>query len=246
MTLHAIDDHLHWPPEETVFPVSKIRLRISIDDYPFTPAEQAEAADNWHRETAANPALYNGKMLFQHRLTMGGDTIAGQGHVVPYSAFLWWRRQQVPSSGYHLFGLPVPVSSDGAVIAVRMSNHTANPGQVYCPAGSLDPSDIVDGFADIAGNMAREVSEETGLALGEADADPQFYASHLRRRVTVFRLYRFALTADEMLERIAAHMAVDEEQEISGAVAIRSADPQAHPYNRAMLPMLDWYFNSLN
>ncbi|MCM2472092.1 NUDIX hydrolase [Rhizobium sp. CG5] len=246
MTLHTVDDHLHWPAEETVFPVSEIRLRISDGDYPFPPEVEAAAADNWSREIAANPALFNGRMLFQRRLSMGGDTIAGEGHVIPYATYLWWRRQAEPSFGYHLFALPVPVSSDGAVIAVRMSPHTANPGQVYCAAGSLEPGDVVDGHADLGANMAREVMEETGLDLGEAQADPQFYASYRQRRVTVFRLYRFALTADEMLERIAAHMAVDEEKEISGAVAIRSADPQAHAYNRAMLPMLDWYFNRPN
>jgi hypothetical protein len=37
-------------------------------------------------------------------------------------------------------------------------------------------------------------------------------------------------------------MEVDEEKEIAGAVAIRSADPAAHPYNPAMLPVLDWFF----
>jgi hypothetical protein len=50
------------------------------------------------------------------------------------------------------------------------------------------------------------------------------------------------MTADEMIARIESHMLVAEDQEIAGAVAIRSADPSAHPYNIAMLPVIDWYF----
>jgi hypothetical protein len=37
-------------------------------------------------------------------------------------------------------------------------------------------------------------------------------------------------------------MVVAEDKEIAGAVAIRSADHSAHPYNVAMLPVIDWYF----
>jgi len=45
-----------------------------------------------------------------------------------------------------------------------------------------------------------------------------------------------------MLRRIEAHMLVAEEDEIDGAIAIRSADPTAHRYNVAMLPILAWFF----
>jgi hypothetical protein len=45
-----------------------------------------------------------------------------------------------------------------------------------------------------------------------------------------------------MVDFIGAHMLVAEDKEIAGAVAIRSADPKAQPYNVAMLPIIDWYF----
>jgi hypothetical protein len=50
------------------------------------------------------------------------------------------------------------------------------------------------------------------------------------------------MTADEMVDFIGRHMLVAEDKEIAGAVAIRSADPHAHPYNASMLPIIDWYF----
>jgi hypothetical protein len=56
-------------------------------------------------------------------------------------------------------------------------------------------------------------------------------------------MFRFDLTADEMVEKIHAHMLVAEDKEIAGPVVIRSADPQAYSYNIAMLPVIDWYFH---
>ncbi|MNL74228.1 hypothetical protein D3C87_1998300 [compost metagenome] len=90
--------------------------------------------------------------------------------------------------------------------------------------------------------MHREVMEETGFELSTARADPKLYGSRWQRLVNVFRFYHFDLTADEMLERIAEHMKTDPEQEIQGGVAIRSADPAAHHYNKAMAPMLSLFF----
>lgn len=237
------EDHLGWPPEGEVFAVKGIDLRVLDGEHPFHRTNAAAAASNWLRESSENPALFDGEVILQERLSIKDGMIAGEGFLTPFSTFLWWRKQPPRPCGYQIFGLPVPVSCDGAIIAIRMAAHTANAGQVYCPAGSLDRDDIVDGRCDIFGNMAREASEETGLDLGDAQAEAQAYAFHVGQRVAVFQVFRFALTADAMLERIARHMLREEEPEIDGAVAIRSADPSAHRYNVAMPPMLDWFFD---
>lgn len=242
MNANFSDDFAGWPPEATVFPIAGIDLRVLPGDHPVVAAGGEAIAENWARETAANPALFDGRMLLQRRLGLSGAGIAGEAHVVPFSAFLWWRRQAV-RPGAHLFAYPVLVAADGALVAIRMGAHTANAGQVYFAAGSLEPADVVDGRCDIEGNMRREVKEETGLDLARSTPGKGYFASRMKRTVTVLRLYRFALTAQEMIERIEAHMPTAEDQEIDGAVAIRSADPGAHPYNAAMLPVIDWYFN---
>lgn len=231
-----------WPPENTVFPVSDLSLRVVAGEHPFHLAEGEAAAANWGLEIARTPALYNGRMVFQHQLEIEDGALRGEGHVIPYSTFLWWRKQPSPVTGYHPYGFPVVVSSDGAIIAVEMGAHTANAGQIYCAAGSLDESDIVDGYCDIRRNMAREVKEETGLDLGQGETDGRLFASHCRRRVTVIQIFRFRERATDLLKRIEDHMRVDEEKEIAGAVAIHSPDPKAHRYAAAMPPLLDWFF----
>jgi 8-oxo-dGTP pyrophosphatase MutT (NUDIX family) len=242
MSAEFSEDLAGWPPAQTVFPVAGIDLRILPDDHPFHRTEREAIADNWVRETAANPALFDGRMVFQRRLSLSEEGIAGEGHVIPFSTFMWWRRQPERRGGIHLFAYPVLETSDGALVAIRMGPHTANPGQVYFAAGSLEPDDVVDGRCDIEGNMRREVLEETGLDLKDASAGTGYFASSFRRTVTGLRLFRFDLTADEMIARIEKHMVVAEDKEIAGAVAIRSADHSAHPYNVAMLPVVDWYF----
>jgi 8-oxo-dGTP pyrophosphatase MutT (NUDIX family) len=236
------EDTANWPPEQTVFPVGDIDLHVLEGDHPFHLLEADAARANWVTEIAANPALFDGRMVFQHRMAVGPDGISGEAYVVPFSTFLWWRKQTVREGGFHVFAFPVLVASDNALVAIRMGQHTANPGQVYFAAGSLDESDIVDGRCDIEGNMRREVLEETGLDLGDAFAEPGYHASHFRHSLTVFRLFRLAMTADELVARIEAHMPDAADQEIEGAVAIRSADPAAQPYNVSMLPILTWFF----
>ncbi len=242
MNLHFSEDFVGWPPEQTVFPITGVDLRVLSGDHPFDIAEREAINENWDKEIAANPALFDGRMVFQKRLALIDGTLAGEGHVIPFSTFMWWRRQSNRQGGIHLFAYPVLETSDGALVAIRMGSHTANPGQVYFAAGSLEPEDISSGRCDLEGNMRREVMEETGLDLDEAEAGARYYASHVRRTVTVLRLFRFDLTADQMIEKIHAHMLVADDKEIAGAVAIHSADPKAHPYNIAMLPVIDWYF----
>jgi 8-oxo-dGTP pyrophosphatase MutT (NUDIX family) len=233
-----------WPPPTNPIRIDAFDLSVVEGPHPLYLVHEQEIESNWEREATANPHLFNGQMVLQRYLTYDRGVIRGVAHVIPYSTLLWWRKRSDPEGALHLFGFAVIVSSDGAIIAIRMSERTANPGQVYCAAGSLDLSDIVDGKLDVAGNMIREVREETGLDLSEAEADQHFYASHRDNRIVAFRLYRFPVTSAELAARIEAHMPHDEEQEIDGVVVIRSADHAAHKYNPLMLPILDWYFAS--
>ncbi|MGI2031826.1 NUDIX hydrolase [Rhizobium panacihumi] len=237
MTLPGI-----WPPPTNPVRVDAIDLRIADGPHPLFTANRQAIQTNWTVESAANPHLFNGDMVLQRHLTFDKGVIRGIGHVIPYSTLLWWRKQADPVGALHLFGFAVLVSSDGAIVAIRMSERTANSGQVYCAAGSLDLNDIVDGRVDLSGNMHREVREETGLELNEAKADPHFYASHANGRIVVFRFYRFSLMAEEIVGRIENHMLHDTEQEIDGAVVIRSAARGIHRYNPLMYPILDMFF----
>lgn len=241
MTALAIDD-VGLPADGSLHVVRSLDLKVSSDPHPLDLSSAEDVAENWEREVAANPSLFNGKIILQRQIRYRDGHVAAEGHVTSFSTFLWWRRQPELAGACHLFGYPVIVSADGALIAVEMASHTANPGQVYFAAGSLDLTDLVDGRCDIDANMRREVREETGLDLDLAHADPVLYASYRSKRLTLVRLFTYDLTAKALVERINAFARDCVEPEIARAVAIRTGDPAAERYGVAMLPILAWYF----
>jgi 8-oxo-dGTP pyrophosphatase MutT (NUDIX family) len=236
------EDFSGWPERGHVFPVSSLDLRVVDGPHSFCASDAHDIAANWRREITANPALFDGPMVFYRSLNFRDGAIDGQAHIVPYSTFLWWRRKTDRSGASHLFCYPVLVSADGALVAIKMSQHTANPGQVYFAAGSLEAEDVKDGRCDTDGNMAREVMEETGFDLSACASGTDYFGVRLERTVCLFKLFHFDKSAVDMIAHIEEHMQVTHDQEISAAVAIRSADPNAHPYNPAMLPIIDWFF----
>jgi 8-oxo-dGTP pyrophosphatase MutT (NUDIX family) len=235
-----------WPPEQEIVAIRALDLRVLPGPHPILAAHTEAIAENWEREVAANPALFNGQMVLQHRLAVKDGVIIGEGYLAPFAAFLWWRNGSRPPAACHLAAIPVIETSDGAVIAVRMSAGTANPGKVYCAAGSIDASDIITDargdLCDVPGNMRREVLEETGLDLAEASPGG-FHALHLRGAVTLFRRLRFAESAATLLSRIERFTATSADQEIDGAVAIFNADPAAHNYQPFMPLVLAHVFS---
>lgn len=231
-----------WPDEGEIVAISDVDIRVKDSAHPFHLDQVGAAQENWRAEIAANPHLFDGRMVLQRALRIEDGRVVGEGHVVPYSTFLWWRKTRTDAA-FHLFAMPVIVSSDGALILVRMGAHTANPARVYSPSGSLEPDDIVDGRCDIAGNIRREALEETGIDLGAATAEPGYHVLHMGRAVTVFRLYRVAETAEALVEKVAAHIAGDPEPEIDEAIAVWGPDPDAHNYPPFILPILTWLFD---
>lgn len=230
-----------WPAEGVIVPIADVDIRVNGAAHPFHLAEVERAQENWAREIAANPHIFDGRMILQRALRIEGGQVKGEGHVVPYSTFLWWRKTR-SEGAFHLFAMPVILSSDGALILARMGAHTANPARVYSPSGSLEPEDIVDGRCDIAGNIRREALEETGIDLALAAAEPGYHLLHMDRAVTVLRVYRYPEAAEALVARVAAHIAADPEPEIDEAIAVFSPDPGAHNYPPFIPPILEWLF----
>lgn len=230
-----------FPPEGDIFPVESATFRVLPGMHPLVVENHAEIAENWAREITANPTLYNGQLVFLRDLSLQDGHLQVEGHLVPYATHLWWRRLKHRIGGHHACAWAVPVSSDGALIAIRMGERTANPGLVYCAAGSLEKEDVVDGYVDIEGNMLRELKEETGLDGRLAKPDAASYGIRMDGNFLVFRVYRFEQTAAELLQAIGEHMRQDREKEIEAALAIRDPDPDAHnyvPFMKKLLPFV--------
>ena len=87
-----------------------------------------------------------------------------------FASFIAWRDWGFPDKTMrNCFPMAALRSSDGAFLLGVMGAHTATAGQVYFPAGTPDPNDVVGERVDLEAGVMRELPEETGL--GPADVD---------------------------------------------------------------------------
>jgi 8-oxo-dGTP pyrophosphatase MutT (NUDIX family) len=229
-------------PRGTIFPVSEVEVRLDPGPHPFEMENEEIIARNWQAELAENPALFNGTVVLLSALSYAGRKLTGRCHAVTYATFLYWRRNRLTAPAEHSFAHAALVSRDGALIAVRMGAHTANAGRVYFAAGSFEPADFRDGAVDLDFNMAREVSEETGIDISGLPRDPGYHAYSSERGTVIFSRYRLAENAETIASRIRDHVAVDPEPEIEGPVIIRDTADLPDGLMPHMRPLVEWHF----
>ncbi|HEV7345704.1 MAG TPA: NUDIX hydrolase [Devosia sp.] len=211
-----------------IVPVTDIDIRLVPGPWPLSQAQRAAVADYWRDATAANPHLWDGRILGLsapdggHPMVVDGRFQA-EAREDAYSAFMLWRHQGFPDIGIvHAFGWALIVSSDDALIYGVMADHTANAGRVYPPGGSLEPRDVLaDGSIDVPRCIALELAEETGLLAAEAEAGLLVMVLD-GPRLSFGQVFRFAEPADALVSRIHAELARQEHRELQDVIAIRS------------------------
>lgn len=234
-----------WPEDGRLFDVSGYDISVAAGPHPLYRQRREEIETNWLVEHHANPALFNGEMLIHRDVCIdAAGRLVATGHLTPYATMLWWRKQPDRPVAEHLFPIAVPITSDGAILAIEMSAKTANAGRVYCAAGSLDSHDIVEGKVDLDANMMREVLEETGIDLSTATPLAGYLGVRVFRAVTLFRTYLLPFDAEEACARVRHHMETDHEQEIAGPVIIRDKSREGRNYPAFMPPIIDRIFSS--
>lgn len=229
-------------PHDSIFPITDVDVRLLDEASPFEIGNREAIAKNWEREVAANPALFNGKVVLLESLAYREGKVTGRCHAVSYSTFMYWRRNGDISAAGHCFAHAMLVSADNALIAVRMGPHTVNAGQVYFAAGSFEPGDFRDGRVDLHYNMSREVAEETGLDISNAGRASTFLGYSAANRTALFRRYDLRETADDIAERIHAFVAAEADPEITGPVIIRGADDLPEDLPPHMRAITRWHF----
>ena len=229
-------------PRGVVVPVDAVDVRLDDQVHPFEAANWEAIAANWQAEHAANPALFNGTMVLLSELALKDRRLIGRCHPVQYATMLYWRRNKGAPGIEHSFAFPALVAADNALVAIRMGPHTANPGRIYFAAGSFEPHDFVDGKVDMAGNMAREVREETGLDISNARTDPHAHLFSVNHSSVIFRRYWLDEDAETLATRIEAFVASEPEPEIEGPVIIRSIEDAPDGMVAHMAEIVRWHF----
>lgn len=230
-------------PRGVMLPIDDVEVRLDPAPHPFEIEHAAAIEDNWHREKTAKPALYDGRMVLLSALSLRGTRLEGQCHTIRFATFLHWRRHRASANAEHAYAHAALVSSDNALVAIRMGAHTVGAGQVYFAAGSFEPMDFKDGLVDLHFNMAREVKEETGVDLDGLQRDTNYRIWSENAGTAIFRRYHLDDTADSIAARIRRFVAADADPEIEGPVVIRHAEDLPEGLAAHMLPIVRWHFS---
>ena len=155
-----------------IYRVERVDWRVSPFDWAF-PREAAVHIDaHWEARRQAAPGIYDGRVLLMRDLELGESSLRCLCFETSYKSFLGWRDGGVAKGAiYNCFGMAALRSVDGAFMLGAMNAGTASAGKLYFPAGTPEPSDVVDGRVDLEGNVLRELGEETGIGRDEVVAD---------------------------------------------------------------------------
>jgi 8-oxo-dGTP pyrophosphatase MutT (NUDIX family) len=225
-----------------MIPIKAVELHVTAEPWPFAIAESSRIAAHWQQAIASNPGIWNGRVLIGRQAAIAGGVLRGTLAITDYASFIAWRNLPHRDASWHIFGMPGIVTSDAAIVFGIMANHTLNAGKIYPPGGSLEPRDVCDdGRVDVLGSIARELLEETGLAVTDG-MQMGLYAIPLERNITVISMLQFPWTADELERRVNGHIRKQENPELDGLWTVRSETDIRAEMPAFTLELISYFF----
>jgi 8-oxo-dGTP pyrophosphatase MutT (NUDIX family) len=222
-----------------VVAIDHIDVAFAPREWSFAQARRAEIDAHFAERRGSKPQMWNGRIVLTRAdYRIDGRALSGTCFEADFASLLAWRDWGFPEAGaVNCFAMGALRSADGAFLLGVMGAHTANADRIYFPAGTPEPDDIVDGRLDLAGSVAREVAEETGLT--DADyAAAQWHAVPAGPRLALMRLLAAGEPASELQARIRAHIACDTNPELADVRVVRGPDdfdPRMPPFVTAYL-----------
>src|SRR4051794_17613578 len=210
--------------------VKTLDLTVSGAPWAFADEKRAEITAHFAKVREAKPAIWNGRVLLCRNPRAEAGVLRADYFETDFASFLAWRDWGFPDkSVFNSFGSGALCSADGAFVLGRMSDHTANAGRIYFPAGTPDPNDVVDGRVDLAMSIVREVEEEVGLLRADYEPSGDWTIVETGQVVACVRLLASQHSATELQRRIEAFIRSETAPELSAVKLVRSRadfDPQ--------------------
>ena len=162
-------------PDIEIVALDRAEIVVEPWSWPFAADRRDEIDRYFARLQRERSGVWNGRALLLNRYAIGDARTARR---------LFRDRLCQPSapgaigifpiaSVYNIFAAAALQAADGAYLVGEMAPDTAPAGALYFPCGTPEPDDIDAGGAlDLAGNLRRELREETGIDIGELAAEP--------------------------------------------------------------------------
>jgi 8-oxo-dGTP pyrophosphatase MutT (NUDIX family) len=207
-----------------VVPVDRLEVGVAPFRWRFAEARGHDIAAHFAARRQATPQLWNGRVLLMRDFAVTDGVLRGMYFEAGFAELLAWRDWNFPDPAVvNCFAMGALRASDGAYLMGVMSDHTANPGRIYFPAGTPDPSDVRGETVDLLGNVLRELAEETGLTAADVSVAPGWHAVVDAARVAVMKRIDVPQPASEVRTRMLRHLASEAQPELSDVRIVRSA-----------------------
>lgn len=222
-----------------IIPIERLVLRIDREPWRFALERRAEIDAHFAMLQRDKPQLWNGRVLLLRGGEIAGGTLRGAYLETDFASFISWRDWGFPDTSVrNCFPMAALRAADGAFLLGVMGAHTATAGQVYFPAGTPDPDDIVGAAVDLDGGVMRELTEETGLTRADVTPEPGWHATPLGQRIALMKVMQAPQEAEALRARILAFLATQTQPELADIRIVRGIgdlDATMPPYVAAFL-----------
>jgi 8-oxo-dGTP pyrophosphatase MutT (NUDIX family) len=226
--------------------VTQLDLSLQPWAWPFADERRADIDAHFAFRQSEKPQLWNGRVLVGRDPVFTGDRLDASYFETDFASFLAWRDWGFPdnSSAFDGFGMGALRACDGAFLLGEMGDHTANAGQIYFPSGTPDLSDVKGDAVDIAGSVAREVEEETGLTPADYQAAAQWDCVVAGSSVAMIRILNVDLTGEALHARVEANLARQQQPELAAMHLVRSPADLTAAMPRFVIAFLEKQFSA--
>ena len=201
--------------------VTTLDLSFHPRPWPFADERRAGISAHFAVKQREKP-IWNGRILLGREPVFTGERFSASYFEADFASFLAWRDWGFPDAGvFNGFGMGALRCSDGAFVLGEMGQHTSNAGRIYFPSGTPDLDDIRGNAVDIAGSVAREVEEETGLAPADYRPSAHWDCVVSGAAIAMIRILDVDLTGEALRARIEANLALQRQPELSAIHLVR-------------------------
>jgi hypothetical protein len=211
-------------PNIEIVALDRAEIVIEPWSWRFAAERRAEIGRHFAEIQRERCGVWNGRIVLLNRCAVSGATLRGVCFETDYASFCAWRDWKFPDATVqNVFAVAALQSADGAFVVGEMAPTTANAGMLYFPCGTPEPGDVDAGGAlDLAGNVGRELLEETGLDIGELNAEPGWTLVRDGCYLALLKRVTSPSNAEELRARVMRHLAGEQRPEFVDIRVIRS------------------------
>jgi 8-oxo-dGTP pyrophosphatase MutT (NUDIX family) len=202
--------------------VTTLDLSFRPNPWQFADQRRADIDAHFAIKQAEKPKIWNGRVLLARNPVFSAERFSADYFETDFASFLAWRDWGFPDqSVFNGFGMGALRGADGAFVLGEMGSHTSNAGRTYFASGTPDLDDISGDAVDIAGSVAREVEEETGLTSADYRAAPYWDCVVSGRAIAMIRILDVDISGEALCAMIEANLARQTEPELVAMHLVR-------------------------